>query len=253
MVKINNLNFSYSKKPVLKYLNAKINEGDFIGIIGPNGSGKSTLLRCIDGILPVNTGTIFIDNTDIRHYSRNKLSRKIAFVPQHENQVFAPTVYDTVLLGRKPYIGWAPRKADHKITIDVIQQLDLEEISLECINELSGGQRQRVFIARALAQQPEILLMDEPSANLDLKHQLEVFEILKKLASDGITIAVALHDLNLAAKYCESLLMLNEGEVFASGGKNILTSENIEKLYGVKVRIINTNGDFIIIPEKPLK
>jgi len=130
----------------------------------------------------------------------------------------------------------------------VIQQLDLQDITLKYINKLSGGQRQRVFIARALAQQPEILLLDEPTANLDLKHQLEVLRILKELTKKGITIIIAIHDLNLALQYSDHFILLKDGVIFASGGKEIISDKNIEKLYGLKVKIISENGNCFIIP-----
>ncbi len=170
-------------------------------------------------------------------------------MPQSEGGTFPATVFDTVLLGRKPHIQWSPQQKDLEITAAVIEKLDLSEISLKSINKLSGGQRQRVFIARALAQEPEILLLDEPTANLDLKHQLEVLKVLKELSHQGITVVIAIHDLNLALQYSDKFVLLKEGEIFATGGKEIISNKNIEKLYDIKVKIIKDDGHFIIVPQ----
>jgi len=254
---INNLNFSYNGSFFLKDINEHIEAGEFTAFVGPNGSGKSTLLKCIDRILIPDNGEILFNDKDISNYSREKVAKIIAYVPQSEGNIYPVTVFDAVLLGRKPYVNWAPSKNDFDKTAEVIEKLDLEDIALKEIYKLSGGQRQRVFIARALAQEPKVLLLDEPTANLDLRHQLEVLEILKLLSEKGITIIIAIHDLNMAIKFCSKFIMLNEGEIFATGGKEIITSENIKKLYGVKVKIINEDGEIIIIPisnnNKPMK
>ena len=213
-IRIENISFGYRKENVINNLGLTFEPGKFTAIIGPNGSGKSTLLKCINGILKTREGTILFDDKPQNQYSKKELARIMAYVPQQEQQVFSSTVYETILLGRKPYIGWAPVKRDYDVVNKILKQLDLEDITLEYIDELSGGQRQRVFIGRALAQQPQVLLLDEPTANLDLKHQLEVLNLLKKLSTQNITIILAIHDLNLAAKYCDQLIMLNNGEHF---------------------------------------
>ncbi|MBC8488866.1 MAG: ABC transporter ATP-binding protein [Bacteroidetes bacterium] len=254
---INNLNFSYNGSFSLKDINEHIGAGEFTAFVGPNGSGKSTLLKCIDRILIPDNGEILFNDQDISNYSREKVAKIIAYVPQNEGNIYPVTVFDAVLLGRKPYVNWAPSKNDFDKTAEVIEKLDLEDIALKEIYKLSGGQRQRVYIARALAQEPKVLLLDEPTANLDLRHQLEVLEILKLLSEKGITIIIAIHDLNMAVKFCSKFIMLNEGEIFATGGKEIITSGNIKKLYRVKVKIINEDGEIIIIPlsnnDKPMK
>lgn len=248
-IEIQSLEFSYNGFPVLKNINENIDKGEFVGVVGPNGSGKSTLLRCLDRILKPKHGKIFLNSKNIRKLSRNDLARQIAYVPQKESNTFPATVFDTVLMGRKPHINWMPVKKDLDITSKVIEMLDLTDIAFKDINQLSGGQRQRVFIARALAQQPEVLLLDEPTANLDLRHQMEVMNILKSLTNKDITIIIAIHDLNMALQYCNKLIMLKDGEIFAKGGKDIITTDTIEKLYDIKVNIIKENGRIFIIPK----
>lgn len=251
MVKIEllKLDFAYNGSLVLKNINHQFEQGKLISIVGPNGSGKSTVLKCIDRILKPKNGCIHLDKKNILDFKMNELARKIAYVPQSEGGTFPATVFDTILLGRKPHIQWSPKEKDLEITASMIEKLDLKSIALKSINKLSGGQRQRVFIARALAQEPEILLLDEPTANLDLKHQLEVLKILKQLSQQGITVIIAIHDLNLALQYSNHFILLKEGKVFATGGKEIISNENIEKLYDIKVNIIKENGNFIIVPQ----
>lgn len=245
---IHNLTFSYNGWPVLENVTEQIAKGSFVAIVGPNGSGKSTLLRCIDGILKPRMGTVMVENKDVHHLDRPQRAKTFAYVPQEAGHTPPATVFDTVLMGRKPYIGWRIREEDKHITNRIIHQLHIQDIAMKDINKLSGGQRQRVFIARALAQQPEILLLDEPTANLDLRHQLEVLQLLSSVSQEDITTLVAIHDLNLAAQYCSRFIMLKEGEIFSSGGKEILTRENIENLYNIKVNIFHADNKIFFVP-----
>lgn len=249
MIEIKNIDFAYKKERILKNISTRIKQGDFVAFVGPNGSGKSTLIRCIDGILKPQKGSIHINDKDLFKLKRNSIARIIAYVPQSEGERLSTLVYDTVLLGRKPYIGWKPNKTDHAVVIRALKMLDLELITMKNISELSGGQKQRVFIARALAQEPDILLLDEPTANLDLKHSLEVLEVLKKLTENDITVVIAIHDLNLAIRYCNHITMLNNGEIFIEGGKEILTTENIYELYGVDMKLIKDDNHIFFVPK----
>src|SRR6056297_1683690 len=215
---IHDITFSYNGWPVLENVSQEIPKGSFVAIVGPNGSGKSTLLRCIDGILKPQKGSVLLEGHDIHHLDRPSRARTFGYVPQESGHTPPATVFDTVLMGRKPYIGWRIREKDKQITNQIIHQLHIEDIAMKDVNKLSGGQRQRVFIARALTQQPEILLLDEPTANLDLRHQLEVLQLLQSVAHQNITTLVAIHDLNLAAQYCSRFIMLKDGKIFASGG-----------------------------------
>lgn len=248
-IALKQLNFAYNGNLVLKNINHQFESGKLISIVGPNGSGKSTILKCLDRIIIPNNGQIHLDNKNILDFKSEALARKLAYVPQSEGGTFPATVFDTVLMGRKPHIQWSPQQKDLEITAKVIETLDLSKISLQSINKLSGGQRQRVFIARALAQEPEVLLLDEPTANLDLKHQLEVLRVLKELSQQGITVIIAIHDLNLALQFSDKFVLLKDGEIFAEGGKEIISNKNIEKLYDIKVKILKDDDQFIIIPK----
>lgn len=251
-IEIRKLTFAYGRENVLENLNLRLEPGKLTAVLGPNGSGKSTLIKCIDGILPVASENIFIGEQNLTTLSGNERARMMGYVPQQENTVYSTTVYETILMGRKPYIGWAPGKADHQIVKRVIDDLDLGNIVHRYLNQLSGGQRQRAIIGRALAQEPAVLLLDEPTANLDLKHQLEVMQILMKLAKNNMNVVIAIHDLNLAAMFCEHFIMLRRGRLFKAGGSSVITTENIRELYGVEVEIMEDKTRKILIPVKPV-
>ena len=160
------------------------------------------------------------------------------------------SVFDTVMLGRKPYIEWGITAHDIQIVTELLQRFDLSPLAMRDINTLSGGQKQRVYLARALAQQPDILLLDEPTANLDLFHQSEILEYLATLADEGLIIIVTMHDINLALQYCNKAIMLSSGSLFASGGKDIFTKENIDGLFGTTVKIVSQDNQTYILPQR---
>lgn len=242
MINVRNIEFGYNASPVLCDVSCIISRGSLVALAGPNGSGKSTLIKCISGILKVRKGEILIDGRSSQTYSPNAMARKVAYVPQSESRQTPSTVFDTVLTGRKPYIGWKPSENDLHIAARALELLDTEHLSMKMTDELSGGQRQTVMIARALAQEPEILLLDEPTANLDVKHQMEVMEILKKLSEQGITVVIAIHDINMAFRYADVIMMLKEGRVFSCSPREEITAGMIEELYGIKASIITVDG-----------
>jgi len=245
------INFSYNKLPVLIDISFSLEEGEFLGIVGPNGSGKSTLLKNIDKILYPKEGTIFIQNQNQKDLSRQEIAKLIGYVPQNDANVFSTTVFEYVLMGRKPHTKWMETKEDRELVAQMIEKLNLGDFALRDINQLSGGERQKVSIARALVQTPKILLLDEPTANLDLKHQLEVLDLLLESKEQGVSIIIAIHDLNLALRYCDKFIILDQGKVFASGGQEIISKENIETVYGVQVEVLEKDGMKFVIPVQP--
>ncbi len=249
-IRIRGLEFSYNSIPALKDVTIDIHESEIVAIVGPNGSGKSTLLKCIDRILKPQKGVILINGKDVKDFSQIEIARTVGYVPQSVKQFFPATVFEVVLMGRRPYLGWRCSKRDIEKVFEVLKILNIENIAMRDFNELSGGQQQKVLIARALVQEPEILLLDEPTANLDIKHQLEVMEIVKRIVRmNGITAIIAIHDLNLASKYADRIVMMKDGKVFAIGSpEEVLTSANIESVYDVKVKIIRFNGKLYVIP-----
>lgn len=240
-LRIEGINFRYNSRLILKNVSLEVGEGEIMALIGPNGSGKTTLLRCIMGMVTPERGNVLITGRQISKIKKKDLARCIAYVSQNESTNFPVTVFDAILMGRKPYLSWNPGNRDFKIVCEVLQTLSLEELALRDLNELSGGEKQKVLIARAIVQEPEIILLDEPTSNLDLKHQLEVLETIKGLARERkISVIMAMHDLNLAPRYSDKIAMLKSGEVFSVGTPHqVITSENIKEVYGVEATVYN--------------
>jgi len=253
-IRIRGLEFRYNSIPALKNVTLDIHESEIVAIVGPNGSGKSTLIKCMDRILKPQKGVILIDGRNIEDFSQIEIARTIGYVPQSIRQFFPATVFEVVLLGRRPYIGWRCSSRDVEKVFKVLKMLKIEHIAMRDFSELSGGQQQKVLIARALAQEPEILLLDEPTANLDIKHQLEVMEIVRTIVKRrGMIAIVAIHDLNLASRYADRIVMMKDGKIFAVGKPDeVLTLSNIEKIYSIKVKIVKLDGTVHIMPLTPL-
>lgn len=250
VLEANDIEFSYSgEEPTLKDITFAVHAGEIVGLIGPNGSGKSTLLRCIVGILRPQSGRIRLDGKDVREFDSNEKARTIGYVPQVENRGFPATVFDTVLMGRKPYISWAPSKNDLETCVRIMGKLDILSLALRNVNHLSSGQKQKVVIARALSQEPKIILLDEPTSNLDMKHQVEVLSIIRHEAKGGMSAVMAIHDLNLALRFCDRIIILDAGSIVAEGGPEIITGEILGKVYGLEVSITVNDGFKVVMPK----
>ena len=251
---IKNLVFSYRDSPVLKNIDMGLNPSELLGVVGPNGSGKSTLIRCIDGILKPGDGHILLNGKNLSSMGQIEVARHLGYVPQNAPKTFPVTVFDAVLMGRRPHLSWCSGKKDRGRVVEALKRLCIEHLALRDFNELSGGEQQRVLIARALAQEADVLLLDEPTSNLDIRHQLEVMEIMKQLVSEkGLAAVIAIHDLNLASRYADRVVMMNEGEVFASGTPaEVFTPRNIARVYGVESIVEKKNGALFILPQKPV-
>ncbi|WP_424354620.1 ABC transporter ATP-binding protein [Methanobacterium sp. MBAC-LM] len=249
VLSVDKIEFSYGNAMVLKDVNFKVKKGDFVSILGVNGSGKSTLMKCINRILKFKEGMIFVEDRDLKKMKDVEIARKIGYVPQSSETGFV-TVFDAVLLGRKPYIKWDVSRKDIELTEKILKVMNLEEYALRYINELSGGELQKVVIARALVQEPQILLLDEPTSDLDLKNQLEVMKIIREVSdTHNIASIVVMHDINLALRYSDKFIILKEGQVFTTGGKEVITPEIIKETYGVDVHVKNFEGVPLIIPK----
>jgi iron complex transport system ATP-binding protein len=248
MIELSDIRFSYNSSEVIKGISHHFEKGSFTAILGPNGSGKTTLLKLLNNILKPQNGKIMLSGKDIRNLSPRQLAKHVGYVPQFQSNMFPATVFDTVLLGRNPYIRWSPGEDDKRIASEILVRLHLDDIALKDVNHLSGGQRQRVFIARALAQQPEVILLDEPTANLDIRYQHEVFELLGKLSRSGITIIMAIHDLNQALNHCGDFVLMDDGVIAARGDKKIFSEEQLEKIYKVRIKIFREEDHTYILP-----
>ena len=242
MVKIiiKNVECYYNSIKALDSITFEVDEGDFVGIVGPNGSGKTTLLRCLSGILKPKVGYVLIDGEDVSILSRREMAKRVGVVPQESYIGFNFKVLDVVLMGRHPHIRRFESKRDLEIAFRAMEAVKVQHLADRFITNVSGGERRRIIIARALAQEPEILLLDEPTVHLDINHQIEIMELLRKLCDkQGLTVIAVLHDFNLAARYCDSLVMMNRGRIVAIGPcEKVLTSQNIEEAFGVKM-IVN--------------
>jgi len=254
MLSTNKLIFRYNQEPVLDDVNLEIDKGSFVSIIGPNGSGKSTLLKNISAELIPQQGAVILENQDIFTINKKILAQNMAVVPQETGGDFAFSVWEAVLMGRMPHQKrfQADSEQDMEIAARAMKLTNVWGLRDRMINELSGGEKQRVIVARALAQEPRILLLDEPTSHLDLQHQLELLELLHDLNHNrGLTIIAVLHDLNLAARFSQKILLLDRGRIFAYGTPaQVLTVDNIRKTYHIEVAVTTNaiSGGLNIIP-----
>jgi len=257
-VGIRNLICSYGKFQVLKDISFSISRGDFFIVIGPNGSGKTTLMKTIAGIRRFEKGRLDILESSIDGYTRKTLSQTVAMVPQEVAADFPFTVNELVLMGRAPYLGMLglAQKGDMEIANQAISFTGAEHLAHRKLDQLSGGERQLVFIARAICQQPQIMLLDEPTASLDLAHQTKIMDLMEKLKVEkGITVVMVSHDVNLAAMYGDTLLLLKEGKVVSMGiPEDVLTFKLLEEAYGCTLLVDESPlGKFPRVTPVPLK
>ena len=248
MLNVECLSFSYPcGREILRDISFSVEPGSFLAVLGNNGAGKSTLLKCLGGILRPRAGRAMLDGTDLTALSPGALARQAAFVAQ-ENTAAALTVYDTVLLGRKPYLRWGVSGEDRRAVEAVLRRLDLETLADRELDRLSGGERQKVLLGRALAQRPKLLLLDEPTSNLDLRNQYEVLDLVRRICREERLTAVAvLHDLTQALRFCDRFLLMRDGQVYRCGGLEVLDKTALREVYGVDAEPVVVNGRHIVL------
>jgi len=241
LITVNQVDFAYGLIEAVRDLSFSVTKGEVFGLLGPNGSGKSTVVRLLSRVLNPRSGHISLAGRDLGSYSREDLARQIAVVPQETAIELPFSVLEVVLMGRSPHLGRFAfeRAADLAVAQRVMEQTGVAELATREIHELSGGERQRVILARALAQEPRVLLLDEPTAFLDIKHQVEVYDLVKALSRQNeLTVVAILHDLNLAALYCDRLALLKSGHLFCLGTpEQVLTYSNVKTVYETEVYI----------------
>ncbi len=241
MLDIESISFNYGTAKVLEDITFKADRGECIGIIGPNGSGKSTLLKTLSKVLRPSSGKVILSGKELEQYSPKELATHMAVVPQDTNIDFDFTCLDVVLMGRNPHMGrfQLEGKKDHDIAREAMMLTSTWHLRKRPFSEVSGGERQRIIIARALAQEPAVLLLDEPVSHLDINHQIEILDLVERLkAQRGLVIIVVLHDLNLAARYCDRLMLLYGNKILATGRpEEVLTRENIGLAFRANVAI----------------
>lgn len=248
MIEAKDLRFTYRcGRKALSDVSFDLGPGHCLAMLGNNGAGKSTLLKCLNRILTPESGVVTVSGQNISKMKRNEIARKMAYVEQH-NEASQLTVFDAVLLGRKPYIKMEPSEEDIEIAQKAIGRMELESYALRYVNELSGGELQKVVLARALTQQPDVLLLDEPTASLDIYNQHEVMRTVSEIAKkDNILVIVVIHDLNLAVRYCGRFMFVKDGEVYCYGDSSVLTDEVVSEVYRVPVKIHNVDGQTIVV------
>lgn len=252
---IDNLEFSYPGAKILDRITARLEAGTLVAVVGTNGAGKTTFIKCLNRILEPRGGTVLVDGDEIHRMRRKDIAKRMAYLSQKVFHAFPTSVFEVVLTGRFPHRDWRRKHATDEAKVsDVLDLLNLSSLAFRDFNELSGGQQQKVLIARALVQESDILLLDEPVSSLDIRHQLEVMGMANHLVREhNKLVVVAIHDLNLAARYADRVIMLHEGVVFREGSPDeVFTPDTIELVYGVRVQVQKNGGYPIIIPLEPV-
>jgi len=245
----------YGPRAVLHDVSLTVSGGEVVALVGPNGAGKSTLIRAASGVIPLRGGNIRLDDADLLRMRPEERARKVAVVPQAAHLPEAFTVAEIVLMGRTPYLGWPGREsdADRRIALAAMQRTEILALAGRRVGELSGGEGQRALIARGLSQSAPVLLLDEPTAHLDLKYQVGILRLVRSLArEEGLAVLAALHDLNLAARYADRIALLAEGELRALGTPaEVLTSAVLGPAYGLAVQVVPhpAYGTPLVLPD----
>lgn len=248
MLKIDSLSFSYSKKKdyVLKNVSLSLPTGESGILLGPNGVGKSTLLKCLDGLIKPCEGSVFLDDKNLLSMKRKELARTVSYVPQ-EAKLGNLSVFDTVLLGRSPYSNFYPKGKDKEVALNAIKEMGLENLLAKPVYELSGGEKQKVLIARALCLEPSLMLLDEPTSNLDIRSKEMVFDSIVKLKEEKhLSLLISLHDINLALRLGSYFYFFKDGKVLKQGNSEIATEELIREVYGVNNKLFSFEGQKFI-------
>ncbi len=252
-IEISDMDFSYGDFAILHDINLCMDGPQLISIVGPNGVGKSTLVGCICGLFKIDKGSIKINGIQLEEYKSRDLARIVGYVPCTAKDSFPMSVTDTVLMGKGPYNGWRTTDADLRAVYAILDLLGIEDLAMRNFDELSAGQHQKVMLARGMIQDTEILILDEPTANLDIKHQLEVTRILSDLVSNrGMMIITISHDLNIASQYSDNIIMMHEGTILQVGRPDdVINCENLHRVYGVESEIVQRNGRPYVILDDP--
>lgn len=247
-LRVEGLEFGYDHRSVIHDIDFAVDDGEILAILGPNGVGKTTLLKCLNRILVPRSGRVVVGDIDPRTASRREIARRIGFVAQRSDAPHV-TVYDLVLLGRVPRIGWGAGREDHHVTAEAIELLGLGDLAIRYADELSGGELQLAHIARALAQQPRVLVLDEPTSSLDLRNQHRLMNTIARItASTSVAVVMTVHDVNLAIRHATQLLLMREGTVYVGGDRSIVTTEAIAAVYGVDVIVGEIDGVPVVVP-----
>lgn len=254
IMEMENASFSYSgKEKIFQDINLSINKGEVLCILGPNGTGKTTLIKCLNCLLKLNTGNIFLSGEDIYSFNKTDLARQIGYIPQGHNPVFPFTVLDVVVMGRAPHLSSmsSPSQNDYLIAQESLKKLNMDRMMHNPYTELSGGEKQLVFFARVLAQKPDILLLDEPTSHLDFGNQMRTLKIINKMANGGFTVVMTSHFPDHAFISADKVAIMKDCHIIDYGTpEEVITEENLERAYNIGVKIMDLDhGRKICIPE----
>lgn len=251
MLVVKDLQFHYQGGPrVLKKINFTLEDGKFLAILGNNGVGKSTMLKCFNRIIAPDAGEVILNGEDLLKMPVRQVAKRIAFVAQNVPNT-QMTVHDMVMLGRRPYMRWGFTEHDHELVHRAMDRLKVSDFRGRFLNQLSGGERQKVMLARALAQKPKLLLLDEPTSSLDLKNQYQVLRIVREICHEtGIAAIMVIHDLNLALRFCDRFLLMQDGAVFRYGDDRVIDREAIWQVYGVHGETAEIRGRKMVLVDE---
>ena len=246
---VQGVSFSFRSRSVLRELTFRVDDGELLAILGPNGVGKTTALKCINTILRPQRGAILLEETDVLHSRLDEIARSMSYVAQRVEPARV-TAFDAVLMGRKPHLRGRASEQDLKIVDAALKRLHLSALALRYVDEMSGGELQKVAVARALVQEPKLLLLDEPTSSLDLKNQLEILSLIRRVVTEHHVAAImTMHDLNTALRFAHKFLLLKDGTVYAAGPVDEMKAELIEAVYGVRVQLLRYRGRPLVIPD----
>ena len=250
VLEVSDIRFAYGDSEVLKGISMSADRNEIVSILGPNGVGKTTLLRCICNLLKPTSGTITICGNDTQGTSNRDMARYVGYVPQKAD-VSRTTVFDAVLIGRRPRMGVTYSEHDMEVAWNVMESLGLDDKPLKYVDEISGGEFQKVQIARAITQEPELLVLDEPSNNLDIANQQITMRMIEHaVRMRGLCTVMTMHDINLAACFSDKFVFVKDGKIEAFGGHEVITPETIRSVYGIDVDVITHAGQTVVVPFK---
>lgn len=250
---VKDLSFSYRGSNIFSGINLSVETGQILSLVGPNGAGKTTLLKCLNALHSPGGGEILIKGKNIREMSRLDIARAVAYVPQSEQVKFPVSVFDTVMLGRRPHFQWRATRKDYDAVFEILCKLEIDNLATKSLDQMSGGERQKVMLAKAIVQEPSILLLDEPTTFLDMGYQLKIMQFVRELVDEkNICAVITTHELNYAMYYSNNIAVLKNGKIMISGPPNIITSDIIRKVYGVESVIHWEREHPFLLPFKAL-
>ncbi|MDD4730302.1 MAG: ABC transporter ATP-binding protein [Desulfovibrio sp.] len=248
ILNVRDMGFAYNGSPVFQDVEFSVDPGELLAVLGPNGVGKTTLLKCINAIHAPRSGTVYVDQRDVSRLSPREIARDVGYVAQR-SEAARFTVFDAVLMGRKPHVRWRVGEEDLRIVSAALKRLDLDRLRLRHIDTLSGGELQKVAVARALVQEPRLLLLDEPTSSLDLKNQISILRLVRRVVDEhDIAAVMTMHDLNTALRFAHKFLFLKQGRVFAAGHMHEVTADMVSEVYGLPVQLRIIDGHPVVLP-----